>query len=69
VSDQGEVYAAFIENELKVERDRRTALDARGLAIVTTSGTLTTLLVAVGARSSADGRVSRCRTSRCRRSW
>jgi len=49
MTDQGKTYATFIENELKVERDRRTSLDARGLNIVSVSGSLTTLLVAVGA--------------------
>jgi hypothetical protein len=49
VSDQGKTYSTFIENELKAERDRRSSLDARGLAVVTTSGSLITLLAAVGA--------------------
>jgi hypothetical protein len=44
VSDQGKNYAAFIENELKAERDRRTAYDSRGQSLVTTSGALVTLL-------------------------
>ncbi|NJP34641.1 hypothetical protein [Micromonospora thermarum] len=47
MSDQGKTYAAFIEAELKAERDRRTAFDARGVALVTTSGSLVTLLTAV----------------------
>jgi hypothetical protein len=49
VTDQGSVYAAFIEGELKAERDRRTTLDARGVSVVTTSASLVTLLTAVGA--------------------
>jgi sirohydrochlorin ferrochelatase len=52
MSEQGKTYATFIENELKVERDRRTTLDARGLSIVSVSGSLTTILVAVGAFAS-----------------
>ena len=44
VSDQGKVYAAFIEGELKAERERRTAYDTRGQALVTTSGALVTLI-------------------------
>jgi hypothetical protein len=53
--DQGRTYAAFIEAELKAERERRASLDARGLAVVTTSGGLVTLLAAVGAFVSANG--------------
>jgi hypothetical protein len=49
VSEQGKTFAAFVEAELKAERERRTALDARGVGLVTTSGSLTTLLAAVGA--------------------
>lgn len=49
MTDQGTNYATFIEAELKAERERRTALDARGLAIVTTTAALTTVLTAVGA--------------------
>lgn len=48
-SDQGKTYAAFIEGELKAERERRVALDTRGLAVVTSSGTLVTLLAGLGA--------------------
>jgi hypothetical protein len=51
-SDQGKTYSAFIEAELKAERDRRASLDARGLAVVTTSASLVTLLAAVGAFAS-----------------
>ncbi|MFD6392476.1 hypothetical protein [Nocardia sp. NPDC060259] len=44
MSDQGKTYAAFIEGELKTERERRSAYDARGQVIVTSSGALVTLL-------------------------
>lgn len=44
MSDQGKAYAAFIESELKAERDRRAAYDGRGQSLVTTSGALVTLL-------------------------
>jgi len=44
MSDQGKTYAAFIEAEMKAERERRAAYEARGQALVTTSGTLVTLL-------------------------
>jgi hypothetical protein len=47
--DQGQTYLAFIQRELQAERERRRFLDARGIAVITTSGSLTTLLAAVGA--------------------
>jgi hypothetical protein len=49
VSDQGQTYLAFIEGELKAERERRAAYDARGQALVTTSGALVTLLAGLAA--------------------
>lgn len=45
----GAVFASFIETELATERDRRAKLDARGVGVLTTSGTLVTLLFALGA--------------------
>jgi hypothetical protein len=47
--DQGKTFVAFIQRELEAERDRRNTLDARGAAVVTTAGSLATLLAAVGA--------------------
>ncbi|WP_326558501.1 hypothetical protein [Micromonospora sp. NBC_01796] len=47
MSDQGKAYAAFVESELKCERDRRVHLDNRGAALVTTSSSLVALLAAV----------------------
>lgn len=44
-----EVYTAFIEGELKTERERRTTLDGRGAAVVTQSGGLVTLMTGVAA--------------------
>lgn len=44
-----EVYTAFIEGELRIERERRTALEARGTGVVAQSGGLVTLLAGVGA--------------------
>lgn len=49
MSEQGQTFAAFIARELESERDRRKVLDARGVAVVTVSGSLATLLAAVGA--------------------
>jgi hypothetical protein len=48
-SDQGAQYSAFIEAQLSAEYDRRTALDTRGLSVVSTSGTLVGLVAAVAA--------------------
>lgn len=45
----GDVFTAFVEGEVKAERERRNALDARGIAVLTTSGTLVTLVFAIGA--------------------
>jgi hypothetical protein len=47
--DQGKTFAAFAQRELEAERERRKAFDARGVAVVTTAASLTTLLAAVGA--------------------
>ncbi|WP_326943679.1 hypothetical protein OG439_27370 [Amycolatopsis sp. NBC_01307] len=49
MSDQGKAYAAFIEAELKAERERRVVYDGRAQAIVTTSAGLVTLLSTVAA--------------------
>jgi hypothetical protein len=54
-NEQGKTWAAFIQRELEAERDRRKILDARGAAVVTTAGSLTTLLAAVGAFVSGRG--------------
>ncbi len=44
----GDVFATFIDGEVKAERERRIALDSRGAGVLTTSGTLVTLVFAVG---------------------
>lgn len=49
MTDRTPKYVLFFEQELKSERERRTALDGRGQAVVTTSGALVALLSAVGA--------------------
>jgi hypothetical protein len=46
---QGQTYLSFMTRELQAERERRAALDARGVSVVTVSGSLATLLAAVGA--------------------
>jgi hypothetical protein len=42
-------YSAYFEAELKAERDRKSALDTRGNALVAASASLTALLAGVGA--------------------
>lgn len=49
MSTGGPKYAVFLEQELKAERDRRINLDTRAQSVVTVSGSLVTLLAAVGA--------------------
>jgi hypothetical protein len=49
MSDQGKAYSAFVENELKAERERRAAFDLRGQGLVTTSSALVTLLAGTSA--------------------
>lgn len=56
VSNAGAEFSAFIEKELEAERARRAALDARGVGVLTTSGTLVTIIFALGALvTSVDG--------------
>lgn len=43
-----EVYGSFIHDELKGEIARKSSLEARGLAVVTTSATLLTAMLALG---------------------
>jgi len=57
MSEQGKAYAAYVEGELQAERDRRSAFDARGLSLVTSSGSLATLLAAVATFATAGGRL------------
>lgn len=42
----GEVIAAFVDQELKGLRDRRNSIEARGFAVIATSGVLVTLQMA-----------------------
>jgi hypothetical protein len=49
VTEYSLAYHDFIDSELKTERDRRTNLESRGGAIVSQSGTLSTLLIATAA--------------------
>ncbi len=45
----GAAASTFIDAELDTERDRKSSLESRGLGVITTSGTLVTLLFALAA--------------------
>jgi hypothetical protein len=50
------VYAAYIAEQIAREEDRKKSIEARGVTVITTSGTLATLLLGLAAlttRSSA----------------
>jgi hypothetical protein len=47
MSDQGTVYAQYIERELRSERERRGVLEARAAAVVSTSAGISSVLVAL----------------------
>lgn len=47
MSDDGATYAAFIEAQVKSEREHRVSIETRGTAIVTTSSAFLALVVAV----------------------
>ncbi|MFJ4656240.1 hypothetical protein ACIP5Y_33665 [Nocardia sp. NPDC088792] len=49
MTDQGKIFVTFIEAQLAAEYERRTAYDARGQALITTSGALFTLLAVITA--------------------
>jgi hypothetical protein len=51
---RGETYSTFIKDQLDAEYDRRASLDARGIAVITTSGVLATLVI--GAASFSLGK-------------
>lgn len=48
-ADAGSSYGQLISDQLARERSHKTNLEARGITVVTTSGTLTTLLFALTA--------------------
>ncbi|AYF30493.1 hypothetical protein CSH63_24200 [Micromonospora tulbaghiae] len=55
---QSDVYSDFIASELKTERERKAAMDTRAASLVTTSGSLVTILAAVGAFVGKDAQAS-----------
>jgi MFS family permease len=46
------VYAEYVEAELEAQDKRKSSFEQRGLAVITTSGTLVTLLFALAALST-----------------
>lgn len=63
--DSGKVYAAYIEAELKAERDRRALIDARAMFLITSSGVMlglvagaTAVVRGVGARTEMPSSVA-----------
>ena len=52
-TDAGVVYARLIADQLTEERSRKSSLEARGVTVITTSGTLATLLFALTAGLTA----------------
>ena len=48
-SDQGSTFTAFVGEELAAEVSRRASLEARGISVITISGTLVTALFAFSA--------------------
>jgi hypothetical protein len=48
----GAVYGDLLKDELEAQEARKSSLEQRGLAVVTTSGALVTLLFALGALST-----------------
>lgn len=45
----GSIYGALFEDQLKEEYARKTSFESRGLAVISTSAALVTLLLALGA--------------------
>ena len=56
MSNAGTAYGLFIADQLSEERNRKNSLEVRGLGVITTSGTLATLLFALtaGLTSASD---------------
>jgi hypothetical protein len=52
-ADAGAAYGQLISDQLTQERSRKTSLEARGVTVITTSGTLVTLLFGLTAGLTA----------------
>jgi hypothetical protein len=55
-ANAGVAYRQLIADQLTEERSRKSSLEARGVAVITTSGTLATLLFALTAGLTAAAR-------------
>jgi hypothetical protein len=53
-ADAGAAYGQLISDQLTEERNRKSSLEARGVTVITTSGTLATLLFALTAGLTAS---------------
>jgi hypothetical protein len=53
VAQAGAAYSQLICDQLAEERDRKSSLETRGITVITTSGTLATLLFALTASLTA----------------
>jgi len=51
-----EVYGQFVKDELDSQDTRKASFEQRGLAVITTSGTLVTLLFALATLSRKSGK-------------
>jgi hypothetical protein len=56
-TDAGAAYGQLIVDQLTEERNRKISLEARGVTVITTSGTLATLLFALTAGLTAAAKV------------
>ncbi|MET7735722.1 hypothetical protein ABZT02_30785 [Streptomyces sp. NPDC005402] len=54
----GGIFAAFIAEQLSEERSRKSSLETRGLALITSTSTLVTLLLAVATLATKFGKSS-----------
>lgn len=52
--EAGAVFGAYVSEQLLEERARKTSLEARGLALITTSGAFTTLVLGIAALAGGD---------------
>lgn len=53
-ADGGEVYGDYIREELDRQLARKTSFETRGLSVITTAGTLVTLLFALATLSTRE---------------
>ena len=54
----GQAASAFIAEEMETERGRKASLESRGLAVITTSGTLVTLLFGLATFAASASQIT-----------